>query len=364
MNFMKIKKLYLGLLIITASLFFPFLITHALVSASTPASPDAVAIRVLPNPNWLSASEWYAAQGYTGSPQSMVVDGYDAIRDNRTVYVAALNTASDDSVGYCANDANRTCNPLATGMGYYGQCWGGNTFGNCDYNTRKCSGDKSVSCNPIDAPFVCGIYYGPCQEKVTAYDNIYVITYNEGADNNTVDIFGKILSAWKFNNNMSGSGHCFSLTQTVEAISTSSQVITDNLTGATSTVIVTSNPAITGCRLDSDCPTQYFCDFGRAKLLRDEKRIASFMNIYNALNTYKNTNGHFPLIEAGSYLKNATISTWPSWTNIFSAQLGVNELDPINTLGACPGYEASTCWDALNYKYYNNGSRLSFILCY
>ena len=45
---------------------------------------DAIAVRVLPNANHDSIETWYTKQGYTGSPQSLTVDGYDAIRDGRT----------------------------------------------------------------------------------------------------------------------------------------------------------------------------------------------------------------------------------------------------------------------------------------
>ncbi len=52
---------------------------------------DAIAVRVLPNPNHYSAVRWYQSQNFSGSPQSLLVDGYDAVRDGRTVYVNAAN---------------------------------------------------------------------------------------------------------------------------------------------------------------------------------------------------------------------------------------------------------------------------------
>jgi len=54
-------------------------------------SPDAIAIRIIPNPNHYSISRWYTSQNFTGSPQALTVDGYEAIRDGRTVYVNAAN---------------------------------------------------------------------------------------------------------------------------------------------------------------------------------------------------------------------------------------------------------------------------------
>ena len=92
---------------------------------------DAIAVRVIPNPNHLSAQKWYKSQGFSGSPQSLIVDGYQAVRDGRTVYVSATNVVGNN-----------------------------------------------------------------------IYTNIYLISYDQEADHQTVDIFGKILSNWKFNTNI------------------------------------------------------------------------------------------------------------------------------------------------------------------
>lgn len=54
-------------------------------------SPDAIAIRVIANPQFKSTKQWYVGQGFKGSPQSLLVDGYEAVRDGRTVYVNAAN---------------------------------------------------------------------------------------------------------------------------------------------------------------------------------------------------------------------------------------------------------------------------------
>lgn len=62
-----------------------------LVKISTATSPDAIAVRVIQNPNHYSALRWYRESGFTGSPQSITVDGYEAVRDGRTVYVNAGN---------------------------------------------------------------------------------------------------------------------------------------------------------------------------------------------------------------------------------------------------------------------------------
>ena len=58
---------------------------------------DGIGIRVVANPLHLSPMAWYRAQGFRGAPQSTTVDGYEAIRDGATVYVASVNVDSASS---------------------------------------------------------------------------------------------------------------------------------------------------------------------------------------------------------------------------------------------------------------------------
>ncbi|MCU0678960.1 MAG: hypothetical protein MUC28_00740 [Planctomycetes bacterium] len=52
---------------------------------------DAIAVRVVPNLEHYSALRWYREKNLTGSPQSLTVGGYEAVRDERTVIVNAAN---------------------------------------------------------------------------------------------------------------------------------------------------------------------------------------------------------------------------------------------------------------------------------
>lgn len=88
-----IKKNKFGLIFLM--IFFIVFLFSKPSFAATPsgstASPDAIAVRVIPNPNHYSIARWYESQGFQGSPQALLVDGYEAIRDGRTVYVNAAN---------------------------------------------------------------------------------------------------------------------------------------------------------------------------------------------------------------------------------------------------------------------------------
>jgi len=105
-------------------------------------SPDAIAIRIFDNADNLSPRAWYTKNiGARRSLQSLLVDGYDAVRDDRTVYVAAANIA-------------------------------------------PCQGRSA----------------GPsCLKPI-----IVIVSFNQNISNETVDIFGQILANWRFNQNING----------------------------------------------------------------------------------------------------------------------------------------------------------------
>ncbi len=77
---------------------FVFLFLPCLFSVHTAFSQtgDAIAVRVLPNPEHYSPMTWYQKQGFKGSPIPIKVDGYEAVRDGRTVYVNVANVAGSD----------------------------------------------------------------------------------------------------------------------------------------------------------------------------------------------------------------------------------------------------------------------------
>ena len=216
-------------------------------------SSDAIAIRVIQNPNHYSALRWYKESGFKGSPQSITVDGYEAVRDGRTVYVNAGNV----------DDASNV------------------------------------------------------------YTNINLLAYNLESGNTTSDIFGEMLSHWKFNTNLNIAGSC-------------------------------STAASSTCLLDTDCPLKEYCDSSKAALIRDVKRLADKADIASYLEAYKTKNGHYPILKAGSYLPYVAISTWPSWQKVLAQELAINlPVDPVNKLGDCGNsrFNPITCWDETNKEF-------------
>jgi uncharacterized protein (TIGR02145 family) len=283
---MKIKFKNIGLHFLVLSnililfLIGIFLFPNNIKTLAATGTSDAVAIRVVSNPDHISAQDWYEQQKFLGSPQSLTVDGYKAVRDGRTVYVSATNIVNEGSTNYL-------------------------------------------------------------------YSNIYLISYNQSADSQTVDIFGQILKNWKFNTNLTDIvGSC-----TISSKSCYEQ--SDCLEG----YICSNNKCVLpaadnlNCILDSECPTNLFCDGKKAKIIRDLDRLEKIVAIKNALSEYYNKTNHYPVLGSGTYLSHIALSSWPSWQNAFLNELAIDGIsDPINKLGSCGDaekkFDIDTCWNA------------------
>jgi tetratricopeptide (TPR) repeat protein len=221
-----------------------------LFAKSDPNNNDVIGIRVMENVQGLSPTEWYRKQFGPAAPepQALTVDGYPAVRAGRTVYVAAANLI-------CHNDAM-----------------------------------AEVDC--LDGSAISG----------RLYNNIYLISYNEGASDETVDIYNRLLQNWEFNVNIT--------------------------------------------RTD------------REKMWRDMKRLNDLNDIYAKMLDYKTANGHFPQLEGGTFIQGMSTSKWPSWQDTLGAALGGNlPVDPVNDFVNAPepapqlclqanGFnDPNTCWD-------------------
>ena len=253
-------------------LFFPILIGVLLlclkITTAANNSPDAIAIRIIPNLKHYSVLRWYQEQQFNGSPQSLLVDGYEAVRDGRTVYINVANVEDLNN-----NDI-------------------------LDTNDR-------------------------------VFTNVFVISYNQDAENSTVDIFGQLLANWKFNTNINTAGRC-------KAVSS------------------------TPCLNSNECSAADYCGSSKSVITREVKRLADLADINQSLDAYKNKHdGLCPKISSGSYLTNKTISTWPSWQSALGTELGASlPVDPINKLGRCKSdakenqkYDSKSCWNETDKKF-------------
>lgn len=263
-------------------------------------SNDAIGVRIIPNPEHYSIARWYKNQGFSGSPQFLTVDGYEAIRDGRTVYVNAANIKPD------ASDASRQL----------------------------------------------------------VYTNIYLISYNQNPSAKTVDILGQIIKNWKFNADLEEKAAYPSSCSISTSVCANDDDCNDNQFCAPSSSGQANTCQLKdtkNCVFDTDCPKSFFCDSVKAKIIRDVKRVSQAVEISEALTKYQSRFGSYPKLSAGSYLSGQSISLWPSWSNNFLKELSLpsNIVDPINNLGYCPGFDKKTCWNASSSRFYQPSGSVS-----
>ncbi len=264
--------LLIALAVVAVSL---FAMKAAVFSAS---SSDAIAVKIIPNPNHYSIAKWYQLKGIGGSPQSMTVDGYPAIRNGRTIYV---NAASVD----------------------------------------------------------------PSSKIIST--NVYLISYNQDQAEETTDILGRIVSHWKFNENLGTSGTC-----SISSISCSGEGACQDGYSCVNQRCQLTTPK--NCLGDGDCPDGLYCDSLKSKVIRDVKRLGMIEDLKYSLAAYNTSQGNYPTLAAGTYIPNLTLSTWPSWNTslLKSLSLASSYVDPINRLATCPGHDPLSCWNASTSRFY------------
>ncbi|MFA5050564.1 MAG: Ig-like domain-containing protein [Patescibacteria group bacterium] len=200
------------------------------------ANNDVIGLKVLKNPDYLTPFEWYKKNvPNPGSPTSFIVNGYQAVKEGRTVYVGATNVKDDGKI---------------EGL-------------------------------------------------------IYLISYSDSAKSETIDIFNQLVNNWQFNTNKT----------------------TDE----------------------------------QQKIQRDLFRLYDLKTINQKLTDYKSTNGYYPKLESGSFIKGMTVSKWPSWKNPQGQFISSMPNDPTNqfsnpTSGYCAGCSdtsqcGGTCYNQSTSKY-------------
>ena len=178
---------------------------------------DIVGIRVYSNNQHKDPMTWYQDNVINASSavEQITVDGYKAVRDDRTVYVNAANITEPEGV---------------------------------------------------------------------FYTNIYVMAYNQAAASTTGNIFNQILANWVFNKN-----------------------------------IIAQDPIN--------------ADQTKDKLRRDTVRLADLNKIKTLLDNFYAAKSKYPTLEAGTFVKDHTISVWPSWQANLGNQLGAAlPTDPLNLM--------------------------------
>ena len=193
------------------------------------------------------------------------------------------------------------------------------------------------------------------------YGNIYVISYNENASDDTIEIFNQLLENWFFNSNIENAGVCYA------DESDESELLTDD-------------EGLINCTSDIDCGSGV-CHANKDKLQRDLKRLTDLRLIETELDDYSQINGlcsasisiscstdatcpsgescvpQYPTLASGTFLRSMTTSAWNSWDEEFSLEVGSDlPVDPLNVHTSCgedpySSYDSATCQDAANAQY-------------
>lgn len=181
------------------------------------------------------------------------------------------------------------------------------------------------------------------------YSNMFIISYNSGASQETIDIYNQLLSNLSFNTDMEDTGLCID----------SSGSYTDDV-----------------CSSDQDCDwaNSEVCGDDQGKIQRDLTRLTDVTDIVEAIEDYGESHGYcssttsqtctadsqcpesetcepaVPTLRSGSFVAGLTSSAWSSWNEQFASELGVAlPSDPINGYVNCgegtdnTAYDADTC---------------------
>ncbi|PJA45082.1 hypothetical protein CO174_05150, partial [Candidatus Uhrbacteria bacterium CG_4_9_14_3_um_filter_50_9] len=211
------------------------------------------------------------------------------------------------------------------------------------------------------------------------YPNMYIVSYNDNAEDEASAIFDEILENWSFNANevdvtdvnlcvvngdyyLSESGSYVSCTWDGACLETCSENVC-TLSGAE-------------CALDEGCPLyvdeEPTCDAEKGMLTRDMNRLTDLTDLMTILNDYGEDNRHcsvtkgqschtdaecpgtetciegYPTVQSGTFVPAISNSVWSSWNAVLGNDLGqALPEDPVNAFYHCveDGYDAASCWN-------------------
>ncbi|TAK04948.1 DUF4215 domain-containing protein [Patescibacteria group bacterium] len=212
------------------------------------------------------------------------------------------------------------------------------------------------------------------------YTNVYLMSYNEGANETTQTIFRQMMENLRFNTNLAGDN---ARTCSVNVCSDDAgrACVTDGDCGTGATCGPLS------CQQDAECgAVGGTCRAPKDKFTRDVLRLQDLAEVGAKMETAYGLAsvcedrpettcirdadcgagdrciGSYPTLASGSYIRGLSTSRWPSWQsglgNVLGGALPQDPLNTFNTASAegaacstAEGYEAETCWNASAQTY-------------
>jgi cysteine-rich repeat protein len=177
------------------------------------------------------------------------------------------------------------------------------------------------------------IYVAAANKSSSLYTNVYLISYNDGAGEDTMNIYDQLVKNWKFNINLENNKLCKDPGQ-------------DGMAGTSDDGgFVEKDDQKISCTSDLDCPVagapgrktrQSLCDAPKDKITRDVKRLIDLKTIKSAINSYRFSKGYPPKLEAGTFVRGIAPSRWDSWDNVLAGELGAAlPTDPLDQFMGC-----------------------------
>ncbi len=281
---------------------------------------DAIGVRVIRNPKYLSPEKWFEEQKFIGTASSTTLDGYPAVLSGNTIYVAAANV----------EDVGRVIH----------------------------SNIYAISYNP-DAGEVAKEIFKRALTNLRFNANSQIVS--------------NVRLCKVGNSYVSREGSFFACTWDGQCVEHCKEGVCAVSGGScTSDSDCLLRPAV-------GATPGAVCDAEKDKLRRDTKRLFDVKDFSEAMNNYGSEHSRcsvtkericrrdtdcpgegpvkeicvktFPIIQEGTFIPSKTMSKWPSWSSQLGLALGTSVLmDPINEFydqcSALSGYESSTCWNA------------------
>lgn len=192
------------------------------------------------------------------------------------------------------------------------------------------------------------------EPELALYPNIYLISYSEGADSQTQNIYGQMAKYMKFN------------------------VGRTDAIGALPLFGVCQGDATYKCWNNSDCEAVKAgaCLSDKGKLTRDTRRLGDIQDINWLLADYHKQKrcsndkaltcsdstacygggvcgNYYPDLPSGTYISGRSFSVWPSWQatlgNVLGSALPIDHLNASSGFDGCASpYDPTTCWNDIS----------------
>ena len=285
----------------------------SLVNMDAADTLDAVGIRVYANNNHYAPDKWYSDRfRLEFSGEKMIVDGYEAINEGRTVYV------------------------------------GGGDLGN-----------TSTTGPTADAP-------------QSIFSNTYLMSFSQGASQALQNVFKQMVNNWFFNSGDMASGGLEYADALGLCEGDSAAGGNYCLTDIDCLKSGKSNCDAFKAKLIRD--TKRLADLQNiaSRLLRFYSASRCSNDFERSCKTNSDCYGggtcgnYYPALKAGTYIPGKTFSVWPSWQNELGKSISMAlPTDPINKFIGCSfPFDSTTCWNQETKKMFCNPNSQSSVYSY